>query len=516
MKKTTQIHIGGRHFFIDEDAFQKLNLYLESLKRHFAGEGESGSEVVDDIEQRIAELLESKITQGKQAVNLSDVNEAISTLGNVEDFVFNDDRPDQQEIYTNRRDYRRFYRDPDNYYIGGVAGGMGEYFDIDPMWIRLAFVLLFFAKGAGLLIYLILWIVVPKARTTAEKLQMRGKPVNLSTIKETVNEEYEKVRTYQTTGPDSGERTRNAVENIFRALGLVVVAIFKFIVAFIGVIFLVIGSIFLAGLIMAIFGFTGFFGHAWNGVYVPDAINFFANSGYYYAAVIALIVLVLIPIIALIYGGVKILFNIKTKHPVLRAFLLTSWILALILFGTVLIVNIPNSPIEASGSNSSVIEPEKYPYLVINVNDNLEDRSVTHYRVMGMRFNYSRWDEALYDDASLNIERSPDKQFHLTVQKKIKNAQFNDSEDFLDEVRYNWDVKDSVLTLDKYFFTDDNDFWMFPRVDLILKVPEGQKIKFNRDACEMLTMDERQKYCEEVPPGKKWMMSPEGALIATE
>src|SRR5512147_2457892 len=136
MKKTTQIHIGGRHFFIDEDAFQKLNLYLESLKRHFAGEGESGSEVVDDIEQRIAELLEGKITHGKQAVNLGDVNEAISTLGNVEDFVFTDDRPGQQDTFTNRRDYRRFYRDPDNYYIGGVAGGMGEYFDIDPLWIR--------------------------------------------------------------------------------------------------------------------------------------------------------------------------------------------------------------------------------------------------------------------------------------------------------------------------------------------------------------------------------------------
>src|SRR5512147_415022 len=131
MKKTTQIHIGGRHFFIDEDAFQKLNLYLESLKRHFAGEGESGSEVVDDIEQRIAELLESKITQGKQAVTFNDVNEAISTLGNVEDFVFSDE-PSGQEVYINRRDHRRFYRDPDNYYIGGVAGGMGEYFDIDP------------------------------------------------------------------------------------------------------------------------------------------------------------------------------------------------------------------------------------------------------------------------------------------------------------------------------------------------------------------------------------------------
>ncbi len=88
MKKTIQINIGGRHFHMDEDAFHKLNHYLESLKAHFATEGETGKEIMEDIEQRIAELLEKKITDGKQAVSLEDVNEAIGILGKVEDFVY--------------------------------------------------------------------------------------------------------------------------------------------------------------------------------------------------------------------------------------------------------------------------------------------------------------------------------------------------------------------------------------------------------------------------------------------
>jgi hypothetical protein len=151
--------------------------------------------------------------------------------------------------------------------------------------------------------------------------------------------------------------------------------------------------------------------------------------------------------------------------------------------------------------------------MVISVQDNLENRSITHYKVMGMRFNYSRWDDALYDNATLNIEPSKDDQFHLTIEKRIKNAEVTDSDYLLNEVRYNWSQDDSLITLDRYFFTDDGHFWMFPQVNLTLKVPEGQKIVFRDDACEILRPELQEKYCENEPAGKKWMMSPEGALI---
>ncbi len=519
MKKTTQIHIGGRHLYIDEDAYQKLNHYIEALKAHFAADGETGREIVEDIEQRVAELLENKLTNGKQAVTLEDVHETIGTLGKVEDFVYNDTEENRQEYdYGNRKDYRRFYRDSENYYLGGVASGLGKYFDIDPLWIRLAFVALVFLKGAGVLIYLILWIVVPKARTTAERLQMRGKPVNLTTIKNSVNEEYEKTRAgiESTVKSPAAERTRNSLENLMRAVGLIAVAVFKFFIGAIGIFFLIIGSIFLAVFIMFILGFTNLFGHVqlWNGVNFPDVGSFFANSGHYYMVVIALIVLVIIPIFALIYGGIKILFDVRTKHPVLRAFLLTAWILALILFITLVIVNVPNSPIEASGSQSDVIKTGKYPQMVIDVRDNTADKRIINYRVLGYRFDYSKWDEDLYYKPALSIGKSEDDQVHLTIEKQIKNVDPENSERYFDRIRYSWDQTDSALYLDEYYNTDEEDFWLFSKVNINLRIPEGKQITLAQKTCDILSPDQQKLYCRENSVvDKKCLISEEGVLI---
>ena len=375
MKKTVQIHIGGRHFHMDEDAFHKLNHYLESLKSHFAAEGETGREIIEDIEQRIAELLEKRITDGKQAIAFDDVQSVITTLGKVEDFIYSGATGDIPDHGTyDHRGNRRFYRDEDSNFIGGVAAGLGAYFDIDPLWIRLAFVGLTFLHGLGILIYVILWIVVPKARTTAEKLQMRGMPVTLSTIKESVNTEYDKFRSNLNNLGKSGaaDKTRNVLENLIRAIGLVFVAIFKFIIGAIGVMFLVIGSIFLAVMIMILLGFTNIFGHfhVWNMLDFPHFSHLFASSGHYYVLIVTLVILVLIPIVVLIYWGIKIIFNIRTQHRVLRAFVLTAWILALVLFITLIIMNASNYAVETTGKQSVRIENKTFPRLYLSIRDN--------------------------------------------------------------------------------------------------------------------------------------------------
>ncbi|HRR92978.1 MAG TPA: PspC domain-containing protein, partial [Bacteroidales bacterium] len=90
--------------------------------------------------------------------------------------------------------YHRMYRDPDNRMIGGVCAGIAAYWHIEPLVIRIIFLALVFAGGLGLLIYLILWIVLPEARTTAQKIEMRGEPVDIHNIKESVKREFEQVR----------------------------------------------------------------------------------------------------------------------------------------------------------------------------------------------------------------------------------------------------------------------------------------------------------------------------------
>lgn len=512
MKKTTQIHIGGRHFNIDEDAYQKLHHYTESLKLHFAGEGESGKEIIEDIESRIAELLEGKLSNGKQVINLDDVNDVIRVLGKVEDFEYAgySDESKTSYDYGSRRENRKFYRDPEDYYFGGVAGGLGAYFDMDPLWIRLAFILLFFVKGLGLILYLVLWIVVPKARTTAEKLQMRGRPVTLHTIKESVNEEYQRFRS-----SEGRTAVRNGLDNLIRAVGLVIVAIFKFIIGVIGISFLVIGAVFLAFLVMGLMGMTSLFGdfQLWDGFFINDLSGYFAQPSHLWLAIISLVLVVLIPIIALIYGGVKILFDVKPRHPVLRVFLLTSWILALVLFITLILINVHNSPFEAEDTNSTTIQLQKSPGIVLESRDNLSNRRITHYRIFGYRFRHSKWDDNLYDPVRLRIERSDDDQYYISVNKMIKNVDIAHSDNYLDEVFYQWEVQDSVLYLDRYFHTDDNEFWLFPRVEVTLRVPEGGAVVIKPEICDLLIPEQRESYCSDVPSSKKWFMSPEGTLL---
>jgi phage shock protein PspC (stress-responsive transcriptional regulator) len=519
MKKTIQIHIGGRQFHMDEDAYDKLNHYLESLKAHFRPEGASGKEIVEDIEQRIAELLENKITDTKQSISLEDVAEIINTLGNIEDFVYTGEsaEPSGSEDYE-RRQYRRFYRDPDNNYLGGVAAGMGAYFDIDPLWIRLAFVGLCFLKGLGFLIYIILWIVVPKARNTAEKLRMRGVPVNLATIRESVDAEYRKVKAglKNLKNSTAAERTRSVLENLFRAFGLLLVAFFKFIIIFIGIVFLVTGVVVLSALIMVMLGTTGFFGTvtAWHGIDIPHLADFFTSPTHYYLMVVTLILLVLIPIVVLIYEGVKIVFNVHTRHRVLRAFVLTTWILSLILFVTLLIMNTTTYAVEASGDEVYQIEPTKSNRYLIQVNDNARGRKMTIYSVFNYRFRYSDWDETLFYPPKLNIEPSSDKNFSLIVKKKVRNTGPKQSPWYLDRLEYNWEQKDSVLYLDRYFKTDDEDFWLFGEMNLTLKIPEGEVLVLSEPVCDLLRDDNRTRYCEDsLFVGKSCIMTAEGLTL---
>lgn len=502
MKKTLLIHIGGRHFHMDEDGYHSLGNYLDALRNHFAPEGETGKEIVEDIEQRIAELLENKITPAKQSVSVADVRDIIGILGTVENFTYQD-QPDEQTENDgyNRKDHRRLFRDSEHNYLGGVAAGLGEYFDIDPLWMRLAFIGLSFLHGLGVIIYAVLWIVVPKARTTAEKLQMKGMPVNLSTIRESVNAEYHKVKSNfsNLSKSPAANRTRSILEKIVAIIGLIIVAVFKFFIWTMGVLFLLMGSVFLAVLVVLLLGVTNLFGYIplWNGFDIHHITHFFMTSGYYYLAIVSLIILVLIPIVVLIYLGIKIIFNIKTRHPVLRVFTFTAWLLSLIVFITLLLLSSPNQPIGASITRSDVVSTGKNPRIYLAIQDNTESTRITHYGVFGYQFNYSEWDEALYDKAELSIIPSEDDQMHVTVVREIKNVGLKNTQDYLNQIDYGWQQKDSVIYLDQYFRTDAEDFWMFANVKIKVRVPDSQVIVISPEICSLLEEVQRDQYCND-------------------
>jgi phage shock protein PspC (stress-responsive transcriptional regulator) len=191
MKITLSINLGGYSFNIDEDAYAELKRYLKNLEFHFAQE-ESASEILSDIETRMAELFRTKITTYKQVITMADVNQAISVMGTPED-ISDNDGPSARDKFASPG-HHRIYRDTDNRIIGGVCAGMGAYWDLDPLIIRIIFIALILAGGLGVFIYLILYIVLPEARTTAQKIEMKGNPVNIHNIKDSVKKEFDTVR----------------------------------------------------------------------------------------------------------------------------------------------------------------------------------------------------------------------------------------------------------------------------------------------------------------------------------
>jgi phage shock protein PspC (stress-responsive transcriptional regulator) len=191
MKITVSINLGGYSINIDEDAYAELKMYLKNLELHFAGE-ESSSEILSDIETRIAELFRAKLTTYKQVINIEDVRQAISVLGTPEDISDSEGRSSRDKFAS--PGYHRMYRDPDHRIIGGVCSGMGAYWDIDPLIVRIIFLALILAGGIGAMVYIILYIVLPEAKTTAQKIEMKGEPVNIHNIKDAVKKEFDSVR----------------------------------------------------------------------------------------------------------------------------------------------------------------------------------------------------------------------------------------------------------------------------------------------------------------------------------
>jgi phage shock protein PspC (stress-responsive transcriptional regulator) len=191
MKITVSINLGGYSFNIDEDAYAELKRYLKNLEIHFANE-ESSSEILSDIEARMAELFRAKLSTYKKVITMEDVRNTISILGTPEDISDNERTSAKDKFST--PGYHRMYRDPDHRIIGGVCSGMGAYWDIEPWIIRVIFIAFTAMGGLGALVYLILYIVLPEAKTTAQKIEMKGEPVNIKNIKDSVKEEFDNVR----------------------------------------------------------------------------------------------------------------------------------------------------------------------------------------------------------------------------------------------------------------------------------------------------------------------------------
>lgn len=189
MKKTLTVNLGGTVFNIDDDAYRLLDNYLSNLKIHFRKEA-GADEIVDDIERRISELFAEKLSAGSQVITIADVEEVIARMGKPEDMETEGES--SNTAYSTTR--RRLYRNPDDKMLGGVISGMAAYLGWDVTLLRLLLlVVLICGVGTLIPVYIVCWLIIPEARTAAEKLSMRGEAVTVENIGKTVTDGFEKV-----------------------------------------------------------------------------------------------------------------------------------------------------------------------------------------------------------------------------------------------------------------------------------------------------------------------------------
>jgi len=200
MNKIFNINLGGYPFTIDEDAFRKLDTYLKTIARHFAP-SEGCEEIVSDIESRMAELFTEHL-KGRPIVSLREVDKVVSVMGTPEEFGATEEPTEKAHAQSkgkkkkhkkskksNWKTGKRLFRDGDEKIVGGVCSGLAAYFGVeDPVWVRLAF-LLAFISGVGVILYPILWIAIPEAVTSGDKLSMRGEKIDVSNIARQVEDE---------------------------------------------------------------------------------------------------------------------------------------------------------------------------------------------------------------------------------------------------------------------------------------------------------------------------------------
>lgn len=205
MQRIIQINICGRVIPIEEDAYLILRDYLVALEKNFAGE-EGNDEIIQDIENRISELFTIRLNSGAPSIDRADVQKVIETLGHVSQLNENADpttstlpvryeaKQQQRQQYYQQQEHssRRLFRNPNDKMLGGVCSGIANYFDIDPVIVRLLFAVLFLTVGIGLLAYILAWIIIPVAKTPEDMRYMSGGvPMDFHTMRRNMGDELQ-------------------------------------------------------------------------------------------------------------------------------------------------------------------------------------------------------------------------------------------------------------------------------------------------------------------------------------
>lgn len=477
MNKTTSINLGGYFFHIDEDAFNKLSNYLNAVKNSLSPEARE--EIIKDIESRIAEIFQEKLGASKQVVGLNEVDAVVAIMGQPEDYKIEDEKQDTASNFTqtsNSYPTKKLYRDKENAMLGGVMSGLGHYLGVDALWLRIIMVILFFGFGTGILIYLMLWILVPEAISTTQKLEMKGQPITISNIERKVKEGFNDIKdTISNIDHQKfSQQVNQGAQKAGSTIGDIVTQIFKAIAKIIGAFIIFIGVISLIAIIISsgILFFSNF---------LPDTLlhdNIDTPFGFdvpFWLQGLLLIFCVGIPLFFFIHLGLKLLIsNSKSLSNTVKYSLLGLWISSLIVLSIVGINFAKEFSHDAETNQTYQLDSTFRDTVKIRfVNNNLFSKDVEDKCKFKIKLD-SLKKEVLYStNVQIHLKRTEKKTPYLIIEKTSKGRTFGDASKNSENIQYNFKIVNNEIVLDNYFITDPNNKFRNQEVNIYLYLPEG-------------------------------------------
>ncbi|HMN06078.1 MAG TPA: PspC domain-containing protein [Flavobacteriales bacterium] len=492
MKKTFTANLNGTVFHIEEDAYDQLQRYLANIRAKFSGSAEA-EEIMADIEARIAELFLERL-QGRQAVSLDDVEHVIQVMGQPEDYVDSDPEPAAEPQtawgqFRQGRKHKRLFRNPDDRWIGGVLSGVAAYFGHDPLWYRIAFLIILIGGwGSPILVYLVMWALVPEAGTAAEKLEMHGEPVTVDNIKRMFEEGAERFKTgaekvaseakdmgrkYKQQGYQAAYQTRSAGLRLLDLFGKVL-----------GIVLLFISVILGLSLISALVGGAA----AWSGSSYTGGSGLMGMAGLIFpdapssiSFTVAAVALCLLPVLLLLLAALWLLFRVRTPRW-LGATLTVAFIMALAV-ATWTGMRLGMDFRGKGAAETSVALP--YPAqgtLTIN-----SKAAATRYHYYWGFSNSPQFNSNLievdgdsiqFNLARLGVELSPDSSFHLVTRRMARGATAPDAQARAEHIAHSFAWHNDTLSLPAHYTFPKADRIRAQRVKYMVQVPLGGRIRF--------------------------------------
>ena len=462
MKKTISINLSGIIYYIEEDGFEILKEYLDNIRSQFKNKEEADM-ILEDVEIRIAELFSEKLSTSKTAILLTDVQDVIAVMGDASDYSIDEEEDETSENRTEKTTYehkRKLYRDPENGSFGGVATGLATYFNVDTMILRVAFVLLVIAGFSGFLIYIILWIVLPKVNTTSDRLKMSGKPITVESISKQAKETGYRIE--KSTRQFSKEFTEK-VEPRFKQLGEILSKL-------IGIALVLFSAFWLTLFLIFTIGQFGLIGSNTENELLSlyDLADLTLIEGTLTLSWIVSFILVLCPLIGLTVLGLTLLFKFKTKTTKrIYLTLFGTWIVALISGGVV-----------ATKNGLEMVEEEKVELEIATLSTKQVNITWKTLNPEIRSYDFKR-DEVLKvneDSIFLSVDRirifpSKDSLTHVYVQKSAHGKVTQNALNRIANINIQTKIEDNKVQIPAYFGFPKTDKIRNQNVNIIVEMP---------------------------------------------